>query len=337
MGSAGFADIRSQVCGNDWGWVRELKKYFTIVLILFATCSFAEVRKPAVAGSFYPANKEELSYQINRFLNNVPSPEVKGDLIAMIVPHAGYPFSGQVAAYAYKCLEGRSFDRVILLGASHHQSFDTIALPDYDYFETPLGKVKVDGDFIRKMKKLSDKIVIDNAPHREEHSFEVQLPFLQMTLKDFKIVPVLFGNISLSNCQSLAYALSYLMEDGDLIIASSDLSHYYPYDLAVRLDNKGIDSIVKNDLEGYVKNLAEGETEACGAPAIITTMLLAPALGANRIELLKYANSGDVTGDKTKVVGYASIIFSHKEIALSEADKKEAPPRCPRDTSELLC
>jgi hypothetical protein len=283
----------------------------------------AEVRQPAVAGSFYPGDKGQLEYQLNKLLLNAPSNLVKGDIVALVVPHAGYPYSGQVAAYGYKQLLGKNFDTVILIGASHRMGFGEIAVPDYDSFETPLGKVPVDLDFVRKLKKISGKVVIDNKPHRDEHALEVQLPFLQTVLKDFKIVPVLFGSISLANCQELAYALSFLIQDNTLIIASSDLSHYYSYDMANKMDNKGNELIVKGDLEGYIKALSAGDAEACGAPAVITTMLMAPALGANKVEILKYANSGDVTEDKTRVVGYASIVFYHQETKLSENDKKE--------------
>ncbi|MFA4967411.1 MAG: AmmeMemoRadiSam system protein B [Candidatus Margulisiibacteriota bacterium] len=284
---------------------------------------FAETRNPAVAGSFYPADKTELSSQINAFLQNVPPSKTKGDIVALIAPHAGYPFSGQVAAYAYKELEARSFDRVIIIGASHHMSYDGMALPDYDSFLTPLGKVPVDKNFINQLKKFSPKFIADNKPHIEEHSIEVHLPFLQTILKDFKIVPILFGNISVANCQALAYALSLLVDDRTLIVLSSDWSHYYPYDTANKLDNRGTDLVVKGDLIGFIKGLEQGECEACGAPAIITAMMAAPALGVNKIELLKYANSGDVTGDKSKVVGYAAIVFSRLESVLSDADKDQ--------------
>jgi len=291
---------------------------------IFSLSVLAEVRPAAVAGSYYPGDKPQLEYQLNRFLLNAPSNLVKGDVIALIVPHAGYPYSGQAAAYGYKQLLGKKFDTVILIGASHKMGFDQIALPDYEFYETPLGKVPVDKEFISKLKKLSDRVIVDNKPHREEHSLEAQLPFLQTVLKDgFKIVPILFGGISLSNCQTLSYALSFLIEDNTLIIASSDWSHYYPYDLASKMDSKGTTLAVNGDIEGFIKALANGETEACGAPAIITTMLIAPALGANKVELLKYANSGDVTDDRSKVVGYASIVFYNQELKLSGSDKKE--------------
>ncbi|MDD5593799.1 MAG: AmmeMemoRadiSam system protein B [Candidatus Margulisbacteria bacterium] len=301
------------------------KVFLALVYLTILTVGLclAEVRRPAVAGAFYPADRKELAYQVDKFLSNTVSREVDGEITALIVPHAGYPFSGQVAADAYRELKGRKFGRVIIIGASHKMAFDQIALPAYDFFETPLGQVPVDREFIKKLKSLSDKIVIDNQPHDGEHSIEVQLPFLQTVLPDFKVVPILFGNISLANCQTLAYALSYLTDDDTLIIASSDWSHYYPSGVAVKLDSKGTGLVVRNDLEGYVKALAGSETEACGAPAIITTMLLAPALGANKTKLLKYANSGDVTGDRSKVVGYAAVVFYRLEPVLSSDEKKK--------------
>ncbi|HVN67822.1 MAG TPA: AmmeMemoRadiSam system protein B, partial [Candidatus Sulfotelmatobacter sp.] len=184
----------------------------------------AETSPPHVAGSFYPAAKSELTYQVANFLSNVPAKEIKGEIIALIVPHAGYPFSGQVAAYAYKELAGRAFDRVVLIGASHRLSFDHLAVPSYGRFATPLGELPVDQEFISRLVKLSGRIKIDNAPFdKDDNALEVQLPFLQTVLKETKIVPVFFGNISLANCQALAYALSLLVDDRTLIIASSDL------------------------------------------------------------------------------------------------------------------
>jgi MEMO1 family protein len=302
-----------------------MRQLVFLLIILIASAAAADVCRPGVAGSFYPEDKGELSYQVARLLSSVPVRETRGDVVALIVPHAGYPFSGRTAAYAYEQLAGQRFDTVILLGASHKLSFAEIAVPAYDSLETPLGQVPVDREFIAKLTRLSDKIKVSNEPfNKQDNSLEVQLPFLQTSLKnDFKIVPIFFGNISLANCQALALSLSLLVDDRTLIIASSDLSHYYTYDLAEKMDRQGIALVLNNDLAGYIKALSEGETEACGAPAVITAMLMAPALGANKVELLNYANSGDVTGDRSKVVGYASILFSHQETKLSADEKKK--------------
>ena len=301
-----------------------MRGLFIAALIVFTAglCPAAE-RPPAVAGSFYPADPGELAYQVDKFLDKVPTPESGGEIIAIIVPHAGYLYSGQTAAYDYKQLAGRGYDTVVVIGASHHFRYNTIAVPAVDAFITPLGRVPVDRDFVQKLARISDKIVIDDTPEANEHAIEVQLPFLQRTLKNFKIVPVLFGDISLSNCQTLAYALSLLVDDRTLIVISSDWSHYYKDETARKLDARGIKLVLDDDLQGFIKALSEGETEACGAPAIITGLLLAPALGANRTELLKYNNTGDATGDRTSVVGYAALVLSRQEPQLSEDEQRK--------------
>lgn len=307
----------------DLGSLEMKQIIWFIFLLMISTPSCAHALKPGVAGDFYPADRGELVSQVNSFLTNVPAQEISGDIIALIVPHAGYPFSGQVAAYAYKQLEGRSYDRVILIGTSHKMTFDDIAVPGYDQFETPLGSVQVDKDFIDQLIKRGNNVKINNAPFdMADNSLEVQLPFLQAVQKKARIVPIFFGNISIANCRSLAYALDLLVDDRTLIIASSDLSHYFPYDTANKMDSSGIGKIVSGDLAGLIKALSKGETEACGVPAVITAALLAPALGANKTVLLKYANSGDVTGDKSRVVGYAAIAFINQEIKLTDHDKK---------------
>ena len=298
--------------------------FVALAAVVFAAglCLAAE-RPPAVAGSFYPAEPGELAFQVDKFLAKVPSRESGGEIIALIVPHAGYLYSGQTAAYAYKQLAGRSYDTVVVIGASHHYSYDTIAVPAAAAFITPLGRVPVDRDFVQKLAKLSDKIVIDDTPEANEHAIEVQLPFLQRTLKNFKIVPVLFGDISLANCQTLAYALSLLASDRTLIVISSDWSHYYKDETARKLDACGIKLVLDEDLQGFIKALSESETEACGAPAIITGLLLAPALGVNRTELVKYNNTGDATGDRSSVVGYAALVFYRQEPLLSQEEKRK--------------
>ena len=292
-------------------------------LLVVATTALSSTRPPAVAGSFYPADRAELAFQINKFLDNVPTAPSTGEIVALLVPHAGYPFSGQVAAYGYKQLVGQSFDRVVLIGASHHLSFDQIALPSWDKFATPLGEVPVDRDFIDKMLKLNSRLVVNDEPHKAEHSLEVQLPFLQSVLKEFKVVPILFGNISLANCQALAYALSYLVDDRTLIVVSTDWSHYHPSGLAKKLDDQGIKDVVGGSLEGFVRDLAAGNCEACGASGVITALLLTPALGANRTELLKQANSGGTTGDLSSVVGYATIAFRRVAVPLTAVERQK--------------
>lgn len=302
-----------------------MRRFFLLGLTIWFISStvLAATRSPAVAGSFYPAGQDELSYQVNKYLKSVPVGSTSGELIALIVPHAGYPYSGQVAAHGYKQLVGKSFERVVLIGSSHKYSFDEIALSGADEFATPLGSIPVDRDFIVKLTKLNSRLVMNDEPHRLEHSLEVQLPFLQTVLRSFKIVPILFGNISLANCQTLAYALNYLVDDRTLIVVSTDWSHYHPSDLARRLDEQGIREVLAGSLEAFVRDLTEGNSEACGAPGMITALILAPALGVNRTELLKRGNSADTTGDLSNVVGYAAIALRRVEPSLPSVARKK--------------
>ncbi|MEA3494063.1 MAG: AmmeMemoRadiSam system protein B [Candidatus Margulisiibacteriota bacterium] len=312
-------------------WVRDLRLgfaiFFFVLYWLFASQAdafFADVRKPAVADMFYPKDKQALSKQIDYCLENVQYRRLKGRLIAMIVPHAGLMYSGQIAAYGYKELEGEKYKRVILMGSSHYQSFDGISVAEYDYYKTPLGRIKVDREFARQLVESSPKIGFLPEAHKKEHSLEVQLPFLQKVLKKgYKIVPIIFGNPSLLNCQVLAMSLAKYADDETLIICSTDWSHYHDYDTAVRMDKKGIRAVLNNDVEGFINLIGRRSSEACAAPAVITTMLLAPTLGANKTVLLQYANSGDVSGDKSKVVGYASIAYLYESAPLLKSDKRE--------------
>lgn len=318
--------------------VRDLRLGLVILFFLLfwsfgfqAYAFFADIRKPAVEDMFYPKDKQALSKQIDYALENVQYKRLQGKIIALIVPHAGLIYSGQVAAYGYKELEGKKYKRVILMGASHYQRFDGISVAEYDYYETPLGRIKVDRKFAKQLIESSSKISFLPAAHEKEHSIEVQLPFLQKVLKkDYKIVPIIFGNPSLQNSQILAMSLAKYVDDETLIICSTDWSHYHDYNKAVGMDKKAIRAVLNNDVETFINLIGRGSSEACATPAVITTMLLAPTLGANKTVLLQYANSGDlpagrhgVTGDKSKVVGYASIAYLYESAPLSTNEQKE--------------
>jgi len=274
------------------------------------------IRKPAVAGTFYPGNADELNSMIDGFLQKAQLPKLEPYVRALIVPHAGYVYSGQVAAYAYKALIGQNITRVIIIGNSHQEYFDGASIYPKGYFETPLGKVEIDADFAQKLMDANDKIYFRESAHLQEHSLEVQLPFLQKVLpaSGWKIVPIILGNQE-GISDILINVLKNLIDDNTLIIASSDLSHYPNYKDAQFSDNKVIQAILsgkrenlKNtifELEG--KGIANLQTCACGHDAIEIVMAL---MEGKTAKLLKSANSGDVTGDKSQVVGYAAIVFT---------------------------
>ncbi len=271
-----------------------------------------DVRSPAVAGSFYPGSPSELREMVNDFLRKVIPKKIEGEIIALIVPHAGFVFSGEVAAYSYKQLEGKHFDTVILLGDSHRVRFSGVSVGNYSAYRSPLGDVPIDRDLVNKLIKENPQIKFHPQAHQPEHSLEVQLPFLQTVLKDFKLVPIIMGERSLETCKILADALiKHTKGRNVLFIASTDLSHFHSYARATEIDKRAIATMKKLDGKLLFQGLEEEKYELCGGAATATTMIVAQRLGAKQSMLLKYANSGDVPlGDKSRVVGYASMMLT---------------------------
>ena len=269
-----------------------------------------KLRKSILAGSWYPGDPSVLKGDITRYIQNVPDRDLAGDILGLIVPHAGYVYSGQVAAHAYKLIRGKRYDAVILIGPSHRVAFSGISIYSQGAYETPLGLVPVDENIAREMKHLS-KIIIDfPAAHDQEHSLEIQLPFLQVALGSFSFVPLVMGDQNAATCRELANVIYQVAKDRHvLIVASTDLSHFYEYKKASQLDGIVLRHVQDKDVEGLLRNLAHDKTEACGGGPMAAMMLAADKLGAHHSLLLKYANSGDVTGDKSSVVGYTSAVF----------------------------
>lgn len=265
-----------------------------------------KVREPAVAGRFYPGDKAKLAKMIDGFLAQVRGEEVP-KLRALISPHAGYIYSGPTAAYAYKQLIGKDIRTAIVLAPSHTARFQGASIPDADAYRTPLGLVEISrvADELAKAKPFvrAPKCRLrggrQGTPHTVEHSLEVQLPFLQKVLKKFQLVPVVFGQV---DPKAVAEKLADRLDEKTILIASSDLSHYKPYEAAIRTDRRCIDAIRALNAKGIQPE------HACGRGPILTLMHLAKAKGW-KVRLLDYRNSGDTAGDKSGVVGYAAIAF----------------------------
>ncbi|MGC8885366.1 MAG: AmmeMemoRadiSam system protein B [Candidatus Nanoarchaeia archaeon] len=260
-----------------------------------------KIRRPAVAGNFYPENKTELEKQIETFLNTAKTLEIKPK--ALIVPHAGYIYSGSVAATGFKQLENlenqkQNFEKrrwkVILLGPSHYYPFAGLCFADYDFWETPLGK-------IRTIKpKISENIFEFTEAHEPEHCLEVQLPFLQKTLLEFSILPLLVGEI---DPDAAAEELLPYFDESVILVVSSDLSHYHSYEKAKAIDNVANKAIPNIDLD-----LAK-KIEACGKIPILIALHIAKKLGWKG-RFLDYKTSGDTGGPRDRVVGYGAYVFS---------------------------
>jgi AmmeMemoRadiSam system protein B/AmmeMemoRadiSam system protein A len=295
-----------------------------------------KIRYPAVAGSFYPFEKEKLEKEISSYLNKAKRINLSGKLRILIVPHAGIIYSGQTAAWGFKQLQKENFKRIILLGASHTSWFSYVAVDDNDFWLTPLGKVAIDKKFIFQIVD-EEKIVIDERPFVKEHCLEVELIFLQKVLTDFKIVPILVSEVNENLENFLAQKIADNFDDDTLLVVSSDLSHYPSNNDAKIADKKTIEAILTGKKDEFEKAILEVEkkgffnlqTAACGQKAIAVALLIADNLQIKDFRLLHYSNSGDIFGEKTRVVGYAAIGASCKNLPqktelLDEKAQKEA-------------
>lgn len=269
-----------------------------------------KIRMPAVAGQFYPGEKEELGSMIEEYLSQAQPVEIEGEIFGLVLPHAGYVFSGPVAAAGIKAVAGKSFDTVIIMGDSHMEHFDGVSIWPAGAWETPLGKIEVDSALAEAILAESERFFSRDSAHLFEHSLEVQLPFLQKTLKDFKILPIIFGSEDKDWAELARVILRKIKNKKVLIIASSDLSHYPPYDLARKEDSKTLEAILNLDFQTLDRELTSNvQTYLCGKDSVKTLMEMAKNLGA-KAKLLKYANSGDApVGDRAKVVGYGAVVF----------------------------
>jgi len=295
------------------------------------------VRPAAVAGSFYPADPKELAKMVDDFIAHATPPAVEGAIQTLVSPHAGYEFSGAVAANGYALIKGKHYDRVVVIAPSHVDGFDFVSVFNGDAYQTPLGTVPVDKAFCKKIVS-GEMVQLSTRGHiipgeRGEHALEDQLPFLQRAIGDFKLVPIIMGDQSYEASRKLGFALAREIKGSNtLIVASSDLSHYHPYDEAVKLDHKTLRAIQDWDYLSMSENFERRVWEACGGAPIVAAMIASERLGASEPHLLKYANSGDVTGDKSRVVGYSSWVFvkplkaragAAPQFTLSDAEKDD--------------
>ncbi len=306
--------------------ISHLTSLISISALLFwmALPAFAGVTGPVVAGQFYPADKNELSKAIDSYLSPYKVIEGEGQLIALIAPHAGYEFSGPVAGYAFKQLTNKNYDTVIIVGPSHYMQFDGISVIPSGEYATPLGKVKIDEEMAKSLMAYSSKITYVKEAWEKEHSVEVEIPYLQKTLRNFKIVPVIMGYQSLENASVLSEAILRSIDSKKkvLLIASSDMSHYHTSEVASSMDALAIDAISNGDINLLISRLAAGQCEMCGYGPVISVMMTADQLGANSYEILKYADTGDVTGDKSRVVGYMSAAIYKRPLVLDDFDRR---------------
>lgn len=292
-----------------------------------------DIRQPAVAGMFYPADATALQTMVDQLLQQAK--QVPQEPLALIVPHAGYVYSGAVAASAFKQLEGRKYDAIVVIGGNHHDPYFTrISVWPSGAYSTPIGLMPVDSALAEAIVAADpQRIIADRRSQLSEHSIEVELPFLLRAYGPAPFVPVLMGQQSWENCQALSAALlTALQGKKALIIASTDMSHYPSYDEAVQVDRATLLAITSLDPQAVISNtshwLSKGVDNLyctlCGEGAVLTAMLVAQKLGANRSIILHYANSGDSPyGNKDQVVGYGAIMFWKEEATMSMLNEEE--------------
>lgn len=270
-----------------------------------------DVKKADLAGSWYPDSKTELESQLRSYMESANPENIEGDIISIIVPHAGYIYSGPVAAYGFKAIQEKGFKTVVLIGFSHRKHFDGIAIYDRGRWSTPVGDIEIDEDLARAIASKYPRIIFNPEIFREENSVEMEVPFIKMFLKDAKMVPIAFGTQEYEDALGLSAALSSVLKDRSdvVIVASTDLSHYKPYDRANRIDRHTIDTLGSLKAKTFYEEGKLGLCELCGLLPVTASLLVAEKLGYNRIKELKYANSGDITGDKGRVVGYLSAVI----------------------------
>lgn len=268
------------------------------------------IRKSVISGSWYPGNPIRLKTDIKKYLDSVPDLNIAGEIVGLIAPHAGYTYSGQVAAYAYKLVIGKKYDAVVMIGPSHRVAFPGVSVWDEGGFETPLGIVPIASSLARNIKRNSKTVEIFPSAHLQEHSLEIQLPFLQMALGDIQFVPLVMGDQRLNTCIDLSDAVYEACRDRKvLIIGSSDLSHFHNYSQASKLDSQALKFLQDGDFSNLLNGLDNETCEACGGGPMAVLMMVAHKLGAEKRQVLKYMNSGDITGDKSSVVGYAAAAY----------------------------
>ncbi|MFA5118071.1 MAG: AmmeMemoRadiSam system protein B [Candidatus Omnitrophota bacterium] len=285
------------------------------ILAIFSLSLAEEVKRPSVAGSFYPDDPQELSILLDSYLDHAGTFAQDAAIFAILSPHAGYEFSGSIAAQGYKLIKNKGFKTVVLIGSSHYYGFQGVSLYPQGAFETPLGKLYIDNDFRENLIKKTPDLRFDPRAYEKEHTIEVQLPFLQKVLTDFKIVPIMMGQGGLDTCKMLAEALIYAINGRDdvLIVASTDMYHGYDYREARVIDEHTLSYISAMDTDGLFAGITKGSAQLCGGLPVITTLLTAKALGFDKVSVLKYTNSSEVTGKKIPgiwTVGYSSCVIA---------------------------
>ena len=274
-----------------------------------------DLRPSPIAGQWYSGDAKTLAANVDDYINAATLPEVHGNVIAIIAPHAGYIYSGTVAGYAFAALKGMMPDLVAVISPMHQPYYDPLLTSGHEAYQTPLGSIPIDRGAIHELDTLLEKrLGFGTIPvcKDREHSLEIELPFLQQALEgDFTLLPVMVRDQSARVAQSLGLSLANVLKTRNaLLVASTDLSHFYPQDTANKLDKEILRRIESFDPAAVIQAEDEGVGYACGRGAVAAVLWAARELGANHVQILNYATSGDVSGDYQQVVGYGAAILT---------------------------
>lgn len=274
-----------------------------------------DIRPSPLAGQWYPADPEVLADSIDGYLSQADLPEIPGEILAIVTPHAGHRYSGPIAGYAFAALQGLKPELVVITSPMHQPYFEPILTTKHDAYQTPLGDVPVDHEALAFVKQvLQKKIGVDISSVRNdtEHSVEIELPFLQRAIPtEFTLLPLMIRDHDQGLMRALGEALGDLLASRDgLQVASTDLSHFYSAEKARQLDQTIIDAILDLDPEAIYEAERKKEGFACGKGGLAAVIWAAKQLGANQAHHLKYGHSGDVTGDNARVVGYEAAVLT---------------------------
>jgi hypothetical protein len=265
-----------------------------------------QLRHPSAAGYFYPGDKDKLREQIDWLLRTNANTNVLNNIAGLVAPHAGYIYSGRTAAFAYNTIINKDYKTVIIISPSHHEYFPGVSVYEGDGYITPLGVVNVNKDIVNELTEGSINVFRGSEGHRQEHGVEVHLPFLQFILQDFNIVPIVMGDQSKIYIDELAERISDSIDENTLVIASSDMSHFYSRHIAKELDSIVEKRINDYDYNGLYKDLEHKRCEACGGGPIVAMMKSIDIKKKNKSIVLNRSDSGDTTKNIDEVVGYLS-------------------------------
>jgi MEMO1 family protein len=280
-----------------------------------------DIRPSPIAGQWYPGDPKRLSITVDAYIQEAKLPLIEGQVMGIVAPHAGYPYSGPVAGYAFAILQGLQPELVSVVSPMHYPYSEPFLTTAHEAYETPLGIVPVDKAAVEKLNQLLGKefgFGLASVRRDREHSLEIELPFLQRAIRsEFKLLPVMVREQSRRGARILGKCLAETVRDRNaLLVASTDLSHFYPQELANDLDEVMLARIEAFDPDGVIRVEEEGRGFACGRGALAAVLWAAKDLGANSVKILRHATSGDVTGDLSQVVGYgAAVILRQTEIA----------------------